>query len=59
MTKAKTQCAHDAGPPRLINEQPKPLSWEELRERFIRAGWTPAQADEEIQNMQEECESGM
>lgn len=37
----------------------KDLTWDELRERLIKAGWTTYEADEEIKEMQDDEESGM
>jgi hypothetical protein len=39
--------------------QPREITWDEMKQRLVAAGWTEAKADEEIQSMQEETESGM
>ena len=39
--------------------QPRELTWPEMKARLIAAGWKEHEADEEIQSMQEDCESGM
>jgi hypothetical protein len=39
--------------------EPRYLTWPEFKRRLIAAGWTEAQADEEMQRMIEDNESGM
>lgn len=38
---------------------PRELTWDEMKDRLIKAGWKEHEADQEIQEMQEETESGM
>ena len=38
---------------------PKEITWEEFKQRLMKAGWKEWEADKEIQEMQEETESGM
>jgi len=40
-------------------DTPKKLTWEEIRDEFIKLGWKPQEADEELRRMIAEEESGL
>lgn len=51
--------AESVCPACFTSVQPREISWDEMKRRLIAAGWKESEADMEIQEMQEETESGM
>jgi len=50
--------AENTCPACFTSLQPLDMTWAEFKQRLINAGWKPHEADEEIQRIQEENESG-
>lgn len=43
---------------RMKEQQPKEMSWGEMRQCLIQAGWKPHEADAEIDDMMKDEEAG-